>query len=814
MKLSLGRLLPPTILAVLSLTLLHGAVPLEIEVPSPGPDGSTAWEDEALDVPFTITSAASGNDPVQVEASVSGGKALQPRLDVVLDGTRGRVRVRLGPNHFGRVVISLRARNWRSAGPVSIVDLNWRGVEDDPVLLPLPDVILTEGQPAPYLPITIVDPESAAPARLSWNASRPGVVDTIEFLGEGMHRHAKLNLIPGAVGALTVRIGVTESGPTQWSPFQLAVRPRSFLPGTGGAGSLLQSFAAWADLNADGRMDLLPLGTNAGPQTVRMNVGEAQWPSSDLLISLSLRRLQQAYHVAWTDFDGDNLPDGMFSWFVRPMLALNRTGILGTRPRVETWLTNAIPELQSSESAWGDLDGDGDSDLVLTGIVPTGRKPMLTVARNESGTNLTTVSTGLPSVQGPVVVADFDNDGRPDVLVCNPSLNQPGRVWLNRGDFSFEASPLVLASSNVLAAGALDLNGDGRFDVWTVERSWEQDGSGDLQGRLVLYVQTRAGLEISQTWEDLDYSNGFDPAWADFDADGDLDLVAPGLSEQIIYNSTDGQIPPDDNPVIGRTSVFMLYLNDGTGQFQRDSFVSGMISYPNPSHSYATPGPGVAAADVNRDGAVDLWVPALNRNGPNSILTNASRVLNLLPSDPGHPTAVVVGRSVHFQWSAADDWNQTSPLTYNLRVGSRPGGNDIIPSLSLSDGTRLVPAVGNCGLVTFHTLLLRETAPATLYWAVQAVDHSFEGGPWSEEQVLQLDGLGAPSVRLIPHRLDEVFADVSGRPHSQIRIQQSADLNHWTEAGSASLDAAGFSRVPVVVASGSAVLYLRAVQVE
>ncbi|MFO1460765.1 MAG: VCBS repeat-containing protein [Verrucomicrobiota bacterium] len=795
--------LPTALWPLLSATIALGSIPLSIEIHPPPPAGFIGLEDEAMDVPFTVTPSNSQDRTIRVEAIAEPTFGIQARTEILLDGLHGLVRVQPGPNQYGTIRLTLRATDSVDSGPEESTSLTWKSVEDDPVLLPLPDLVLTEGEPAPYLPVTIADPETPEPARLTWKASRPGIVETIEFLGAGALRHAKLKLLPDAVGTVTVSIGVTELGPTHWSQFQLGVRPREFLPMATGIRPRRESFATWADLNGDGLMDLLPLGTNSGPQTVAMNTGNGTWPSYELPVGDFNHFLQQAYHAAWTDFDGDGRADAMLSWYERPVLALNRTEPLGTSPQLDTTMTNGIPRLRSSESAWGDLDGDGDSDLIITGITlpGSGSKPMLAVLRNDSGSTLIPVSTDLPNTRGPVVVADFDNDGRPDVLICNPSAKHPGQVWLNRGDFVFQASHLILPSTNVVAAGALDFNGDGQFDLWTLERIRSFEGGFIANdAKLVLYEQTRAGFVISQSWDQSEISDGFDPAWADFDADGDLDMVAPGLSEELIYNSNDGQFPPADQPVLSRTSVFVLYRNDGTGHFVRDSFVSGMRAVRPIINSLATPGQGVAAADVNRDGAVDLWVPPMGLGALSGVLTNASRVLNLLTSEPANPSAVLVGSEVHFRWSPASDWNQSAPLTYNLRIGSRPGANDILPSLSLPDGTRLIPAVGNCGLVTFRILQLGEVPPSTLYWAVQAVDNSFEGGPWSAEQEIPLKPERSAGIRILPHRADEILVDISGKPRTRVRIQQSADLIHWEDLDTALIADSGNVRVPIPVA--------------
>ena len=511
-----------------------------------------------MDVPFTVTPSNSQDRTIRVEAIAEPTFGIQARTEILLDGLHGLVRVQPGPNQYGTIRLTLRATDSVDSGPEESTSLTWKSVEDDPVLLPLPDLVLTEGEPAPYLPVTIADPETPEPARLTWKASRPGIVETIEFLGAGALRHAKLKLLPDAVGTVTVSIGVTELGPTHWSQFQLGVRPREFLPMATGIRPRRESFATWADLNGDGLMDLLPLGTNSGPQTVAMNTGNGTWPSYELPVGDFNHFLQQAYHAAWTDFDGDGRADAMLSWYERPVLALNRTEPLGTSPQLDTTMTNGIPRLRSSESAWGDLDGDGDSDLIITGITlpGSGSKPMLAVLRNDSGSTLIPVSTDLPNTRGPVVVADFDNDGRPDVLICNPSAKHPGQVWLNRGDFVFQASHLILPSTNVVAAGALDFNGDGHPDFLVTNGD-----NGEFSSPSKRYHGVRIYLaQAGGGWKEAYFFPLFGAYQAvvrDFDGDGDPDIGA-------ISFFPDYQRAPRGS--------FVFLSNEGAGRFQASTF--------------------------------------------------------------------------------------------------------------------------------------------------------------------------------------------------------------------------------------------------
>ena len=103
-------------------------------------------------------------------------------------------------------------------------------------------------------------------------------------------------------------------------------------------------------------------------------------------------------------------------------------------------------------------------------------------------------------------------------------------------------------------------------------------------------------------------------------------------------------------------------------------------------------------------------------------------------------------------------------LTYNLRVGTSPGQNDVLAPMSCigacgtsADGYRQIPMMG----ATNHGLTATLNLPYGFYhWSVQAVDHTFAGSPWADESsffvlpmyelFVNLDGDGAGSVTSDP----------------------------------------------------------------
>ena len=105
---------------------------------------------------------------------------------------------------------------------------------------------------------------------------------------------------------------------------------------------------------------------------------------------------------------------------------------------------------------------------------------------------------------------------------------------------------------------------------------------------------------------------------------------------------------------------------------------------------------------------------------------------NNAPRPPSGLMTSVDGSSVTFAWDPSVDGETPTPgLTYNLRVGTTPGGNDIMSPASLSKGLILQPVWGN----TYHNTkwTLNDLSDGTYYWSVQSVDGSFVGSPFASE---------------------------------------------------------------------------------
>lgn len=117
---------------------------------------------------------------------------------------------------------------------------------------------------------------------------------------------------------------------------------------------------------------------------------------------------------------------------------------------------------QTWTSSFGDLDNDGDLDLVLTNHDHTSQ-----IFQNDGTGHYTELlATGFHTNSiTPIesVVEDFDNDGFADILVAGSEW----MYWRNNGDLTFTQESGLFANNGMLSFATGDLNHDGFVDVYT-----------------------------------------------------------------------------------------------------------------------------------------------------------------------------------------------------------------------------------------------------------------------------------------------------------------------------------------------------------
>lgn len=202
-------------------------------------------------------------------------------------------------------------------------------------------------------------------------------------------------------------------------------------------------------------------------------------------------------------------------------------------------------------------------------------------------------------------------------------------------------------------------------------------------------------------------------AWGDYDNDGRLDLVVAGLL------TAQG------------SAATWLYHYDGN-----DVFSDSTIPLPGLGYS------ALAWGDYDNDGRLDLAIAGSSTyqdsggSGMTRIYRNGAGTANTPPAAPGGLAVSEVGRAVTLSWSPASD-NETpaAGLSYNLRVGTAPGADDVFTGMAdFASGLRRVPATGNAQKRLSWTL--SNLAYSRYYASVQAIDTAFAGSPWTVEQAV------------------------------------------------------------------------------
>jgi hypothetical protein len=88
---------------------------------------------------------------------------------------------------------------------------------------------------------------------------------------------------------------------------------------------------------------------------------------------------------------------------------------------------------------------------------------------------------------------------------------------------------------------------------------------------------------------------------------------------------------------------------------------------------------------------------------------------------------------VTFSWTAgSDDHTPANGLSYNLRVGSSPGGDQSVSAMATAAGHRKVVRLGNAQERTSWTVAI-PLAPYS--WSVQTIDGAFQGSTFASSTV-------------------------------------------------------------------------------
>jgi len=308
-----------------------------------------------------------------------------------------------------------------------------------------------------------------------------------------------------------------------------------------------------ADMENDGDLDLLAVGQDYQIWLIVNKLVETDslW-FEDISEQTGVMHAEEAYYMAsMADYDNDGLLDifvsglSLDTW--TPSLLFHNTTLEGGPLSFEEVADAAgiysAFGMNMMAGAWGDYDDDGDQDLL---IVTNPNTPVFLYRNEGNGTFAdVTFDAGLGESVGnsrAIVWGDYDNDGDLDVFIGRrPNNNYPDmdvcQLFRNDGGVFTEVESARITGKMIYGVASADYDNDGDLDLHLLDSNSKDlmlrnDGNNTFTN---VVDEVGLGKTKSPFGFDVDIDDRGGQTWADWDADGDLDLLLPGSSSKKPY---------------------------------------------------------------------------------------------------------------------------------------------------------------------------------------------------------------------------------------------------------------------------------------
>jgi len=222
-----------------------------------------------------------------------------------------------------------------------------------------------------------------------------------------------------------------------------------------------------------------------------------------------------------------------------------------------------------SAAYWMDTDRDGDLDILVSGEFYRGNQPGVQTFHYRNMRNdrfVTASATGLPQLyRGDIAIGDLDLDGIDDVIMMGETSNGSRMTALFKGNGS---GSFIATGINFLAVrdGSVDLadfDGDGDLDVLVAGES--------INGPVCLLYRNDRNGKYTLINTGLPGIRRGVARWLDFNVDGRPDVVITGIGANgapltMLYQNTNEGFRPVNTGMISLKNsnlAFGDYDNDG-----------------------------------------------------------------------------------------------------------------------------------------------------------------------------------------------------------------------------------------------------------
>jgi len=446
---------------------------------------------------------------------------------------------------------------------------------------------------------------------------------------------------------------------------------------------------------------------------------------------------------------------------------------------------------------FGDIDGDGDLDILFVGVGASNVTNSVGIALNDGAGNYTLADLSHYSVDQTSAIscgfADFDNNGLLDFYIFGNGVENCAIYFQQlNGSFTKTISSFSYYDFTDPEASVVDFNNDGYPDIFI--NGWLNNPQGtDVEGRFsVTFVNDQFGNFTRYAQPNIIQKSYGTASWGDFNGDGWMDLVLQGdgwvnsgeNSDGIVrvYKNTNGTLTPQT------TFSFFRQLNTGGGNVIADWNNDGLLDIivggwndtkgrqatslylcSNAStFTFAenalsdTYFPGVSEhtyeiADLDNNGKVDLLLMGFNGDQTNQVGKYQKNICGYCPSSgvtnayskPSAPTSLTANvddanKMVTFTWTAPTSESSKMGTTYNIGIKNTTTGKWLYNPMAIvggtNDGKRKVTGLGN---VFCNKKLELYDLPGGIYeWTVQAINGASFGGSFAPTKTFTIATTG------------------------------------------------------------------------
>jgi len=526
---------------------------------------------------------------------------------------------------------------------------------------------------------------------------------------------------------------------------------------------------AWGDFDRDGDQDVAVMGTGNNGAVTKL------YENKNGVFIDTNQNFTKLFggDISWVDLNKDGWIDLVVS------------GFNGT-PQTKVYINDkgtsfipsneyGLPQLYSTKMAWGDLDNDGDIDLVISGI-DKDEKYVFNILYKEDNQNKFVIEPKTNTVnypgtsnfqgfiKGDLKIVDIDLDGDNDIIYNgeNSSGMTISNIIYNSyiktnipPNYNYGVPTLGLKNS-VIEVAKMNASQSG---LTILSSGVDSTGANQLySSTLLMGVNSGPGMAMGLPFPKL--KNG-DIAVADYNNDGTNDILFTG----------------EDS---AGTPTTKMYFQDTNGNYKESPIA--LEGLRNSTANWV---------DYDMDGDLDLFLTGTSATGGAKSLLYVSDIANKKNVAPPAVSGLIAedlgNGKIKFKWNAPKDDFSTN-LGYVIKLGTTPGGTELSNTESnLTTGARLITKQAPI-YTGFYEMQLN---PGKYYWSVQAVDTGLKGGSFSSEDSFTLtydwkilnqggiidrsiSGIETPVIKLADldndGDLDIIYANSSGQGTQILRF--------------------------------------------